>query len=104
MSNTTIPLREGSARILAEKLLKVKLDIVMYMAEYKPVNNKRTTSFYLTEEALEALEEVAKRWGVGRNAVVEIAARLMKDNPSIFFRMVARNSIIIPDDEEETQH
>ena len=103
MSNTTIPLREGSARILAEKLLKVKLDIVMHMAEYEPVN-KRTTSFYLTEEALEALEEVAKRWGVGRNAVVEIAARLMKDNPSIFFRMVARNSIIIPDDEEETQH
>jgi hypothetical protein len=104
MSNTTIPLREGPARILAEKLLKVKLDIVAYMTEYEPVNNKRTTSFYLTEEALEALEEVGQRWGVGRNAVVEIAARLMKDNPSIFFRMVARNSIIIPDDEEEPQH
>ena len=88
---------------MAEMLLKVKLDIVAYMPEYEPVN-KRTTSFYLTEEALEALEEVAQRWGVGRNAVVEIAARLMKDNPSIFFRMVARNSIIIPDDEEETQH
>ena len=88
---------------MAEMLLKVKLDIVTPMSEYKPVNNKRTTSFYLTEEALEALEEVAKRWGVGRNAVVEIAARLMKDNPSIFFRMVARNSII-PDDEEEPQH
>ena len=83
-------------------MLKFKLDIVTYIAEYEPVNNKRTTSFYLTEEALEALEEVANRWGVGRNAVVEIAARLMKDNPSIFFRMVARNSIIIPEDEEET--
>ncbi len=63
--------------------------------------NKRTTSFYLTDEALEALEEVAKRWGVGRNAVVEIAARLMRDNPSIFFRMIAQNSIILPEDEEE---
>ena len=104
MSITTILLRDRSTRILAEKLLKIKLDTVTQMSEYKPVNNKRTTSFYLTEEALEALEEVAKRWGVGRNAVVEIAARLMKDNPSIFFRMVARNSIIIPDDEEETQH
>jgi hypothetical protein len=63
--------------------------------------NKRTTSFYLTDDALEALEEVAKRWGVGRNAVVEIAARLMRDNPSIFFRMIAQNSIILPNDEEE---
>lgn len=85
-------------------LLKFKLDMIVHMTEDEPVNNKRTTSFYLTEEALEALEEVAARWGVGRNAVVEIAARLMKDNPSIFFRMVARNSIIIPEDEEETQH
>ena len=84
--------------------MKFKLDMVVHMTEDEPVNNKRTTSFYLTEEALEALEEVAARWGVGRNAVVEIAARLMKDNPSIFFRMVARNSIIIPEDEEETQH
>ena len=84
--------------------MKFKLDMVVQMTEDEPVNNKRTTSFYLTEEALEALEEVATRWGVGRNAVVEIAARLMKDNPSIFFRMVARNSIIIPDDDEETQH
>ena len=82
-------------------MLNIKLDIVASMYEYEPVDNKRTTSFYLTEEALEALEEVAKRWGVGRNAVVEIAARLMKDNPSIFFKMVARNSIIIPDDDEE---
>ncbi len=104
MSNTTIPLREGPARILAENLLKVKLVIVIQMSEYEPVNNKRTTSFYLTEEALEALDDVAKRWGVGRNAVVEIAARLMRDNPSIFFRMVARNSIIIPEDEEEQSH
>ena len=84
-------------------LLKIKLDIVVHMIKYEQVNNKRTTSFYLTEEALEALDDVAKRWGVGRNAVVEIAARLMKDNPSIFFRMVARNSII-PEDEEETLH
>jgi len=67
------------------------------------MSNKRTTSFYLTEEALEALNEVGKRWGVGRNAVVEIAARLMRDNPSVFFRMVASNSIIVPDDEEETE-
>ncbi len=65
------------------------------------MTNKRTTSFYLTDEALEALEEVAKRWGVGRNAVVEIAARLMRDNPSIFFRMVAKDSIILPEDDEE---
>ena len=65
--------------------------------------NKRTTSFYLTDEALEVLDEVARRWGVGRNAVVEIAARLMRDNPNIFFRMVAKNSIIIPEDEEETE-
>jgi len=63
--------------------------------------NKRTTSFYLTDDALEALEEVAKRWGVGRNAVVEIAARLMRDNPRIFYRMIAQNSIILPEDEEE---
>jgi hypothetical protein len=68
------------------------------------VNTKRSTSFYLTEEALEALDEVAKRWGVGRNAVVEIAARLMRDNPSVFFRMVARNSIILPENEEEEPH
>jgi hypothetical protein len=65
------------------------------------VTNKRTTSFYLTDEALEALDEVAKRWGVGRNAVLEIAARLMRDNPSIFFRMVAKDSIILPEEEEE---
>jgi len=64
-------------------------------------DKKRTTSFYLTDEALEALEEVAKRWGVGRNAVVEIAARLMRDNPSIIFRMVAKNSILLPEDDEE---
>ncbi len=64
------------------------------------VADKRTTSFYLTDEALEALEEVAMRWGVGRNAVVEIAARLMRDNPSIFFRMVAKNSFILPEDED----
>jgi hypothetical protein len=67
------------------------------------VADKRTTSFYLTDEALEALDEVAKRWGVGRNAVVEIAARLMRDNPSIFFRMVAKESIILPEDEEGLQ-
>ena len=63
---------------------------------------KRTTSFYLTEEALQALEEVANRWGVSRNAVVEIAARLMRENPSIFFRLVARHSII-PDDDAEPE-
>ncbi len=73
------------------------------LCEYEPMPNKRTTSFYLTDEALEALDEVAERWGVGRNAVVEIAARLMRENPSIFFRMVARNSIILPEDEEETE-
>jgi hypothetical protein len=67
------------------------------------MQNKRTTSFYLTDVALEALQEVAKRWGVGRNAVVEIAARLMRDNPSVFFRMVAQNRIPIPEDEEETE-
>ena len=49
------------------------------------------------------MDEVAKRWGVGRNAVVEIAARLMRDNPSIFFRMVAKDSIILPEDEEGLQ-
>jgi hypothetical protein len=66
-------------------------------------NRKRTTSFYLTEEALQALEEVANRWGVSRNAVVEIAARLMRENPSIFFRLVARHSIILPEDDEEPE-
>ena len=71
--------------------------------EDKRVAEKRTTSFYLTDEALEALEEVGLRWGVGRNAVVEIAARLMRDNPSIFFKMVAKNSIILPEDEEESR-
>ncbi len=63
--------------------------------------NKRTTSFYLTEEALEALDQVAHRWGVGKNAVVEIAARLMRDNPSVFFRMIATNSIPLPPENEE---
>ena len=66
-------------------------------------NRKRTTSFYLTEEALEALEEVSKRWGVSRNAVVEIAARLMRENPSVFFRVVARNSLIIHEEEEKEE-
>ena len=32
--------------------------------------------------------------------MVEIAARLMRDNPSIFFRMVAKNSIL-PEEEEK---
>jgi hypothetical protein len=64
--------------------------------------SKRTTSFYLTDEALEALEQVANRWGVSRNAVVEIGARLMRDNPSVFFRLIASNSIIVPDEEEVT--
>ncbi len=81
--------------------LKFELDKIRVGREDKRVADKRTTSFYLTDEALEALEEVAKRWGVGRNAVVEIAARLMRDNPSMFFRMVAKNSIILPEDEEE---
>ncbi len=63
--------------------------------------SKRTTSFYLTDEALEALEQVANRWGVSRNAVVEIASRLMRDNPSAFFRLIATNSIVLPDDDEE---
>ena len=66
------------------------------------MTNKRTTSFYLTEEALEALEQVATCWGVSRNAVVEIVARLMRDNPSVFFRLIANNSISLPEDEEET--
>jgi hypothetical protein len=35
--------------------------------------------------------------------VVEIAARLMRDNHSVFFRLIASNSIILPDDEEETE-
>ena len=65
--------------------------------------NKRTTSFYLTDEALEALDQVATRWGVSRNAVVEIAARLMRDNPSVFFKLVASNSIILPDEEGEPE-
>jgi len=43
-------------------------------------------------------------WGVGRNAVVEIAARLMRNYPSVFFRMVARNSIILLENEEEEPH
>ena len=64
------------------------------------MTNKRTTSFYLTDEALGALEQVATRWGVSRNAVVEIAARLMRDNPSVFFRLIASNSTILPDDDE----
>jgi hypothetical protein len=33
--------------------------------------------------------------------VVEIAARLMRDNPSIYFRMVAKNSILLPEEEEK---
>ncbi len=83
-------------------MLKFDLDKLRFMREYAQVANKRTTSFYLTDEALEALEAIAERWGVGRNAVVEIAARLIRDNPSVFFRLVAQNSIIIPEDEEET--
>ena len=83
------------------KILAVfELDEMPFRREDIRVVNKRTTSFYLTDEALVALEEVAERWGVGRNAVVEIAARLMRDNPSIFFRMIAQNSIILPEDEE----
>ena len=82
--------------------MKFDLDKLRAKPEDKRVaDKKRTTSFYLTDEALEALEEVAKRWGVGRNAVVEIAARLMRDNPSIIFRMVAQNSILLPEDDEE---
>lgn len=81
--------------------MKFELDKLQAKPQDNLVVNKRTTSFYLTDEALEALEEVAKRWGVGRNAVVEIAARLMRDNPNVFFRMVAKNSIIIPEEEEE---
>ena len=65
--------------------------------------NKRTTSFYLTDEALEAFDQVANRWGVSRNAVVEIAARLVRDNPSVFFRLIASNSIILPEDDEERE-
>ncbi len=64
---------------------------------------KRSTSFYLTDEALEALDEVAKRWGIGRNAVVEIVARFMRDNPSSFFKMVARERHIIHEAEEEKE-
>ncbi len=83
--------------------MKFELDKFPAKPQDTLMQNKRTTSFYLTDEALEALEEVAKRWGVGRNAVVEIAARLMRDNPSIFFRMVAQNRIIVPEEEEETE-
>jgi hypothetical protein len=83
--------------------LKFELDKFPAKPQDNLMATKRTTSFYLTDEALEALEEVAERWGVGRNAVVEIAARLMRDNPSVFFRMVAQNRIIIPEDEEETE-
>ena len=84
-------------------VLKYKLDKRCLMPDHKQMSEKRTTSFYLTDEALEALDEVAKRWGIGRNAVVEIAARLMRDEPSHFFRMVARHSIIIPEDDDETE-
>ncbi len=79
--------------------MKFDLDKLRAKPQDNLVVDKRTTSFYLTDEALQALEEVAQRWGVGRNAVVEIAARLMRDNPSIFFRMVAKDSILIPEDE-----
>ena len=81
--------------------MKFGLDKLRAKPQDNLMADKRTTSFYLTDEALEALEEVAQRWGVGRNAVVEIAARLMRDNPSIFFRMVAQNRIIIPEEETE---
>ncbi len=67
------------------------------------MTDKLSTSFYLTDEALGALDEVAKRWGISRNAVVEIVARLMLDNPSSFFKMVARNSLIIHEAEEEKE-
>ena len=33
--------------------------------------------------------------------MVEIAARLRRDNPSIYFRMVAKNSILLPEEEEK---
>ena len=80
----------------------LNLFAIAIVGKYMQMANKRTTSFYLTDEALEALDQVANRWGVSRNAVVEIAARLMRDNPSVFFRMIASNSIILPDDDEET--
>ena len=78
----------------------LNLFAIAIVGKYMQMANKRTTSFYLTDEALEALEQVSNRWGVSRNAVVEIAARLMRDNPSVFFRIIASNSIILPDDDE----
>jgi hypothetical protein len=78
----------------------LNLFAIAIVGKYVRMTNKRTTSFYLTDEALQALDQVSNRWGVSRNAVVEIAARLMRDNPSVFFKLVASNSIILPDDEE----
>jgi hypothetical protein len=50
------------------------------------------------------LEQFAKRWGVRRSAVIEIAARLTHDNPSLFFNLPASNSsTIIPEEDEDSQ-
>jgi hypothetical protein len=73
---------------------------LLSLGKYMQMANKRTTSFYLTDEALEALEQVCQPLGSQQKRRVEIAARLMRDNPSVFFRMIASNSIILPDDEE----
>ena len=89
--------------VLVDVSTTLNLFAIAIVGKYMQVANKRTTSFYLTGEALEALDQVANRWGVSRNAVVEIAARLMRDNPSVFFRMIASNSIILPDDDDETE-
>jgi hypothetical protein len=85
--------RQDFKSILVEISTKLNLFAIAIVDKYMQMANKRTTSFYLTDEALEALDQVANRWGVSRNAVVEIAARLMRDNHSVFFRLIARPQI-----------
>ena len=49
---------------------------------------KRNATFHLTPECIEKIDETAKRWGISKSAVVEIAVRLWQMAAEDVWRMV----------------
>ena len=50
---------------------------------------KRSTSFYLTEEAHDTIEMIARNWGIPKNSVIEIAVRILVAQPDRFAGILA---------------
>lgn len=53
------------------------------------MQRKRSTSFYLTEEAHQIIDTIANQWGIPKNSVIEISVRLLHLQPERFAALMA---------------